>query len=134
MSASAVETQIAKENRQALLIYAISATVFTVCFSSYQMIFLSDLSVCLFRCEVYISQALNVYFYYKFCCNVFFSFLALFCNMFLYQEGALNSASVLLYSKMSTETSHEYEAPNPVSLMRFLLGSQFRGTLQFQFI
>lgn len=40
MSAGALETQIAKDNLQALLIYAIAATVFTVCFANDYIIFL----------------------------------------------------------------------------------------------
>ncbi|NXT61866.1 CTL1 protein, partial [Chaetops frenatus] len=47
ISASALETQIAKDNLQALLIYAIAATVFTVCFANDCIVFLF-LSSCWF--------------------------------------------------------------------------------------
>lgn len=42
MSAGALETQIAKDNLQALLIYAIAATVFTVCFANDSIIISND--------------------------------------------------------------------------------------------
>lgn len=132
MSAGALETQIAKDNLQALLIYAIAATVFTVCFANDYIIFLflsSCSSLFFYLGESILHTFWNSLFLPLFLLKwfsfimvfFFFYFQELFSNTWLWvrgdfpgtvvsylilsQERLSNRAATFIYCKMSTGTS-----------------------------